>query len=83
MARYFDVTLKNSKGGSISYWADYFSINRDGILSVYSRDCGDIKVKIQQDEDLSVETIDVKEEWEEMIEYYEQAEAEGRVKHEP
>lgn len=77
MARYFDVTLRDEKNCSISYWADSFSVDENGILSVYSRDCGNIKVKIQNDEKLSVETVDVKEEWEEMMEYYETLEKKG------
>ncbi len=69
MARYFDVTLRTENGGSISYWADSFSVDKNGFLSVYSRDCGDIKVRILPSEKLSVETVDVKEEWEEMMEH--------------
>lgn len=75
MARYFDITVRNDKtNSSISYWADSFSLNDNAILSVYSRDCGNIKVKIEQYETLTIETVDVKEEWEEMMEYYEQLE---------
>lgn len=75
MARYFDITVRNDKtNSSTSFWADSFSLNDNAILSVYSRDCGDIKVKIEKHETLTIETVDVKEEWEEMMEYYEQIE---------
>lgn len=75
MARYFDITVRNDKmNRSVSYWADSFSLNEKAVLSVYSKDCGDIKVKIEPQETLTIETVDVKEEWEEMMEYYEQLE---------
>ena len=71
MARYFDIVLRNEIGDFVSYWADSFSVDKNGVLSVYSRDCGNIKARIMPNEKLSVETVDVKEEWEEMMEFYE------------
>ena len=68
MGRYYSVTLLNEKtNSSISYWADGFSVDKNGVLRVQSRECGDITVKIKPEEHLSVYTADVKDEFEEMM----------------
>ena len=62
MQKYYDIILKDgSKNNSISYWADAFSVDENRILRVKSRDCGDITVKINDNERLVVYDVCVEE----------------------
>ena len=70
MERYYDITIKyKDKKGSISYWADSFSVDKNGILRIKSVDCGDVTVHIKTNENLSVCSVDVKDEYDEMMEH--------------
>lgn len=63
MRVYYDITLKDDvKNNSISYWADSFSVDEHRILRVFSRDCGDITVKISVNERLVVRDAFVEDE---------------------
>lgn len=67
MQIYYDVTLKDeTRNRSISYWADSFSVDENRILRVKSKDCGDITVRIVDNERLIVRDVFVKDEWDEM-----------------
>lgn len=80
MGRYYSVTLLNKKTNSlVSYWADCFSVDKNGVLRVQSRECGDITVRIKPEEHLSVYTADVKDEFEEMIDCEKGGELYGKV----
>lgn len=62
MQIYYDVTLKDeTKNNSISYWADSFSVDENRILRVKSRECGDITVKIDDNERLIVRDVFLEE----------------------
>ena len=81
MYRYYDVTLLNKKNNvSISYWADSFSIDKYGILRLKSEECGNITVQIEADEQVTVCTIDVLDEGEEMLLLEEKAEEINQTK---
>lgn len=78
MDRYYDITIKDKdKNGSISYWADSFSVDKNGILRVQSVNCGNITVQIKTNQILSVCSIDVKDEYDEMMEYDDAEEENG------
>lgn len=63
MEIYYDIELKDeSKNSSIHYWADSFSIDRNGIIRVQSQDCGDITVAIKPNEKLFIRDVRVEEE---------------------
>ena len=67
MQIYYDVILKNeTNNSSISYWADSFSVDKNRILRVKSMDCGDITVKIMDDERLIVRDVFVEDEFDEI-----------------
>ena len=67
MQIYYDVTLKDeTNNNSISYWADSFSVDKNRILRVKSKKCGDITVRIEANERLFVKDVFVKDEWDEM-----------------
>lgn len=61
MKIYYDVQLVNDKGGSVSYWADSFSVDEYRILRVKSCECGDITVQINPNEKLIVSEVHVNE----------------------
>lgn len=64
MQIYYDVTLKDdSKNCSISYFADSFSVDKNRVLKVKSRECGDITVKIDINERLIVHDVFVEDEY--------------------
>lgn len=63
MGYYYDITILNDIGGSISYWADSFSVDEHRILRVYSRDCGNVVVQLQCDEVLTVQGVIVPDEY--------------------
>lgn len=66
MTRYYDIKLKDKeKNYSIWYWADSFSIDKNGILRVYSEECGNVAVPLHPDYEVSVNSVDVKDEWDE------------------
>lgn len=55
MKIYYDVALRNKTNECIvSYWADSFSIDEYRILRVKSSECGNITVKVEDDEYLVV-----------------------------
>lgn len=67
MQIYYDVTLKDeTKNNSISYWADSFSVDENRILRVKSKECGDITVKINDNERLVVKDVVAEDEWDEI-----------------
>lgn len=64
MRRYYDVVLTNRKRNrKVSYLADRFSVNGDRILRIYSEEFGDVLVEIECDEELSVNEILLKDEY--------------------
>lgn len=66
----YDITLEKGNR-SVSYWADSFSVSENRILKVYSRDCGDIAVKIDSDERLVIRDVFVEDEFDEMFRQFE------------
>lgn len=55
MQMYYDVCLRNENtNGSISYLADSFSVDEYRILRIKSREFGDVTVKIDVNERLTV-----------------------------
>lgn len=64
MSKYYDVVLTNrNRTRKTSYLADSFSVNDDRILRIKSREYGDVVVKIKNDEELTVNEIELKDEW--------------------
>lgn len=67
MQIYYNVTLqKESTNSSISYWADSFSVDENRILRVISRECGNITVRIEDNERLIVNDVVVKDEFDDI-----------------
>lgn len=61
MTKYYNVVLINrNRSRKVSYLADSFSVNDDGILKIYSKEYDDVVVQIGKDEELSVTTIVVR-----------------------
>lgn len=54
-------------GGSISYWADSFSVDEYRILRVKSVEFGDVTVSIRDDERMFVSEVSVKDELDEFL----------------
>lgn len=73
MKRYYDITLFNEKGGSMSFWADSFSIDKNGVLRVQSEECENVTIQIEPNETLSMRSIEVREGCDDMRDYYERA----------
>ena len=67
MKDYYDIVLKNEAGGSISYWADSFSVDEYRILRVKSVEFGDVTVSIRDDERMFVSEVSVKDELDEFL----------------
>lgn len=64
MSKYYDVQLTNkNRNRKTSYVADSFSVNDDRILKIYSKEYGDVFVQIENDEELTVNEIELKDEW--------------------
>lgn len=64
MQLYYDVTLQNeSTNCSISYLADSFSVDEHRILRIKSKEWGNVTVKIEDDERLIVNEIELKDEF--------------------
>lgn len=62
MTKYYDVTLTNRKrNNKVSYLTNSFSVNDDRILTIKSVDCGYVVIKIERDEELSVNEIELKD----------------------
>lgn len=73
MRRYYDITLFDEKGGSISYWADSFSVDENGILRLQSKESGNVTLKLEPYETLSIRSIEVRDGCDDMRDYYERA----------
>ena len=64
---YYDITLKNEDtNGSVSFWADSFSVDENRILRIQSKDCGDITTKVEDYERLIVKDVVVENEYDEI-----------------
>lgn len=64
MKRYYDIVVStNNNKRNVHYWADSFSISKNGILKVYSAEAGDISVMLEPTEEVTIKNVDVKEEW--------------------
>lgn len=68
MTKYYDVVLTNrNRNRKTSYLADSFSVNDDRILKIKSREYGDLVVQIESEEELTVNEIELKDEWDDSI----------------
>lgn len=78
MAKYYEVVLTNrNRNRKISYLADSFSVNDDRILKIKSKEYDDVVVQIKNDEELIVNEIELKDEWEPIISVYSRGLEEG------
>lgn len=65
MTRYYDIKIHTkNKNIFASYLADAFSINEDRILKIKSREFGDLVVQIEPNEEVTVQEIELKDDWE-------------------
>lgn len=68
MTKYYDVVLTNkNRNRKISYLADSFSVNGDRILKIKSKEYGDLVVQIENEEELTVNEVELKDEWDDII----------------
>ena len=68
MTKYYDVVLTNrNRNRKISYLADSFSVNDDRILKIKSREYGDLIVQIENEEELTVNEVELKDEWDDWL----------------
>lgn len=68
MEIYYDIEVKDEiTNGSVSFWADSFSVDENRILRVKSREYGDVTVEIKSDKRLTVRDVIVTDEWDELM----------------
>lgn len=69
MTKYYDVSLiTKARNRKVCYLADHFSVDDERILRVASKEYGNIVVQIQNDEELSVKEVELREWWDGMEE---------------
>lgn len=72
MKKYYEVVLTNVKRNVItSYLADSFSVNDDRILTINSKEFGNVVIEIISDEKLTVNEIELKDKYDDFIQHFE------------